>query len=115
VAAVKAGHVRVIALAGEKRLSIFPNVPTTAEEGSPEYTAGAPFGVYVPAGTPQSVIDKLNATLNEIVMLPDVREKLAGIGLTPLNKTQPEFVALYQSEIAKWKRVVQTANIPQIE
>jgi tripartite-type tricarboxylate transporter receptor subunit TctC len=115
LSAVKAGRVRAVAVAGAKRLDIFPDLPTTAEEGMPEYTAGAPFGVYVAAGTPQPIVDKLHDALNEIVQLPDVQKKLNELGLAPINKSQAEFIDLYRSEIAKWKKVVQEAKIPLIE
>ena len=115
LSAVKSGRVRAVALAGAKRLDIFPDLKTTAEEGFPEYTAGAPFGVYVPAGTPQAIVDKLHDLLNDIVKQPDVQERLNQLGLAPINKSQAEFVALYRNEIEKWKNVVKTANIPLIE
>jgi tripartite-type tricarboxylate transporter receptor subunit TctC len=115
LSAVKAGRVRAVAVAGAKRLDIFPDLPTTAEEGMPEYTAGAPFGVYVAAGTPQPIIDKLHDALNEIVQLPEVQKKLNELGLAPISKSQAEFIELYRNEIAKWKKVVQEANIPLIE
>ena len=115
LSAVKSGNIRVLAVAGAHRLSMFPDAPTTAEAGLPEFTAGAPYGVYVRSGTPEAIISKLNATINQITMMPDVVKRFEALGITMTQKTPAEFDSLYRSEIAKWKTTVANAHIRALD
>jgi tripartite-type tricarboxylate transporter receptor subunit TctC len=112
---VAAGKLRALAVAGEKRLKPFPNLPTTAEAGFPEYKAGTIFGVYVAAGTPGDIVQKLNATLNRIIGTPAVAARLLDLGVESNPKSVEEFSTLYRKEIEKWKDIVKKANIPPVD
>lgn len=71
-------------------------------------------GVLVPAGTPKAIVDKLQAEVARIVQLPDVKAKLVALGLDPMGMPSPEFAAYIKDDIAKWKKVITNAKIPQI-
>ena len=110
-----AGKLRALAVAGHKRLKSFPNVPTTAEAGFPEYKAGTLFGVYVAAGTPADIVQKLNGTVNRIIGAPAFAGRLLELGVDASAKSVEEFTALYRKEIEKWKDIVRKANIPPVD
>ena len=110
-----AGKLRALAVAGEKRLKSFPNLPTTAEAGFPDYRAGTMFGVYLAAGTPADIIQKLNTTINRIVGAPAFAGRLLELGVETNPKSVEDFSALYRREIEKWKDIVKRANIPPVD
>jgi tripartite-type tricarboxylate transporter receptor subunit TctC len=110
-----AGKLRALAVAGEKRLKSFPNLPTTAEAGFPNYRAGAIFGLYVAGGTPSDIVQKLNATINKIIGAPTFAARLLDLGVETNPKSVEEFSGLYRKEIEKWKTIVKQANIPPID
>jgi tripartite-type tricarboxylate transporter receptor subunit TctC len=108
---VKAGSLRALAVTSKSRSSALPDVPTLAEAGVPDQEADTLQGVLVPAGTPKDIIDKLHGEIVKIVALPDVKERLAGLGFTPVANKPEEFAAQIRAEIAKWGKVVKDANI----
>ena len=109
-----AGRLKALAVAGEKRLTAFPSVPTTAEAGFPGYKAGAIFGLYVAAGTPADIVQKLNATINKIISAPAVAGRLQELGAEVESQEQSRiFPAWYRKEMETWKTVVKRANIPE--
>jgi tripartite-type tricarboxylate transporter receptor subunit TctC len=110
-----AGRLKALAVAGEKRLTAFPSVPTTAEAGFPDYKAGAIFGLYVAAGTPADIVQKLNATINKIISAPAVAGRLQELGAELNPKSVEEFSTWYRKEIEKWKTIVRRANIPPVD
>jgi tripartite-type tricarboxylate transporter receptor subunit TctC len=107
---IDAGRLTPIAVAWNQRLEPLPNVPTTAEAGYP-VDAAYWFGLMAPAGTPPGVIGKLEKTLAETLAQAEVRKRLADMGtlVTPMNAK--EFGAFIQSEMAKWRDAVKTANV----
>jgi tripartite-type tricarboxylate transporter receptor subunit TctC len=108
---VKAGSLRALAVTSKSRSSALPDVPTLAEAGVPDQEADTLQGVLVPAGTPKEIIDKLHGEIVKIVALPDVKERLAGLGFTPVANKPEEFAAQIRAEIAKWGKVVKDAKI----
>jgi len=112
---IAAGKLKALAVAGEKRLKSFPDLPTTAEAGFPDYKAGAIFGLYVAAGTPGDIVQKLNTTLNRLIGAPALAARLVDLGVEPNPKSVEEFSALYRKEIEKWKTIVKRANIPPVD
>jgi tripartite-type tricarboxylate transporter receptor subunit TctC len=108
---VKAGTIRPIATGGPTRHPQLPDVQTTAEAGFPEVQAMQWVGLFTTAGTPQEVVDRLNAELNRILALPDVIEKFTAQGVTAAGSTSAEFRALIASEIRQWTETVRAANI----
>jgi tripartite-type tricarboxylate transporter receptor subunit TctC len=110
IAHVRAGKLKALAVTG-KRLASLPDVPTFAEQGMPEFDVRFWYGLFAPAGTPRSVVDKISAAVNEALALPDVREKLAGLELEALPSSPEHFQAYLRTETEKFTRVVKAANI----
>jgi tripartite-type tricarboxylate transporter receptor subunit TctC len=108
---VQAGQVRALATTGEKRSTVLPDVPTVAEAGVPGYEATIWLGIMAPKGTPQAIVDKLNAEIRKAINAPAVKEMWAKQGAVPMNMTPAEFGAYLEKDIVKWANVVKTANI----
>jgi tripartite-type tricarboxylate transporter receptor subunit TctC len=108
---VQAGRLKVLAVGTTTRLPSLPNVPTVAELGMPGFEAVSWGGVLVPAATPKPVIAKLNAEINRILKMPEVRESLAKTGSEVAGGTPEEFDKYIAFETAKWAKVAQVANI----
>ena len=108
---VQAGKLRAIAAGSEKRLAMFPQVPTIAESGYPQYEVTTWYGPLVPAKTPREVILRINGELNKSLQRPDVRERLAAEGAEPLGSTPEQFGAYIQKEIDRWARVIREAKV----
>ncbi len=106
------GKVKMLAVAGEKRLPFFPQVPTTAEVGLPNYKTGTTAAVYAPAKTPAAVVAKLHGIIDSIVVLPEVTEQIHKLGGSPAPKSVEELNQWYRREIALWKDIVAKAKIP---
>jgi tripartite-type tricarboxylate transporter receptor subunit TctC len=102
----QAGKVRAIATSGKTRSSITPNVPTLGEAGLPGYDAVIWLGMMAPAGTPKEVIDVLNAHIQKIVSLPDVKDAWAKQGAVPMRMSAQEFGKFLEQDIQKWAKVV---------
>ena len=108
---VKAGKIRALAVSTPKRSPAVPDIPTVAEAGVPGYNSSAWFGLVAPAGTPKTVVDKLAAETQRILKLPDVNERLSGLGAEPVGDTPAQFAAHIKTEIAKWAKVIKDANV----
>ncbi|MGE5791132.1 MAG: tripartite tricarboxylate transporter substrate-binding protein, partial [Bacteroidota bacterium] len=108
---IQSGKVRALAVTSTKRVGSLPNVPTMAEAGVKGYEIVSWQGIFAPAGTPKEVVQRLNAEVVKILAMPDMRERLAGLGLDPVGNTPDEFAAFQKGEIAKWAKVVKEAKI----
>ena len=108
---VKAGTVRPLAVTTAKRASVAPTVPTMAEAGMPGYETSTWGGLLAPAGTPKPVVAKLNAEVNRILALPDVRQRLQDAGIEPGGGTPQQFNDFLVVEMAKWSKVARDAGI----
>jgi tripartite-type tricarboxylate transporter receptor subunit TctC len=106
----KAGKLRALAVTTAKRSPIAPDVPTLAEAGLAGYEIGSWQGVFAPAGTPVDVVKRLNTEIVKIINMPDVREKLVGLGAEPVGNTPDEFAALVKGEVVKWAAVVKQSG-----
>jgi tripartite-type tricarboxylate transporter receptor subunit TctC len=94
-----------------KRSSALPNVPTVAEAGLPGYELLPWFAVYMPAGTPQPIVAKINAALIEAMKLPDVKARFAAIGAEPIGSTREQVAAHLDNEMNKWGKIIQARGI----
>jgi tripartite-type tricarboxylate transporter receptor subunit TctC len=111
---VKDGKLRALAITAKTRSPALPDVPTLDELGIKDQEAETMQGVLVPAGTPKPIVELLQAEIARIVNLPDVRDKMLGMGLEPDRMSSAEFAAYIKADVAKWKKVIADAKIPQI-
>ena len=104
---IRGGRLKVLAVGTTKRLAAFPDVPTLAESGFPGFEAVAWIAVSVPAGTPASAREKMNADLRALLSKEEVVAKLNAIGAFPRTGSVQEFDGLMKSEFVRWRSVVQ--------
>ena len=108
---VKAGHVRALGTSFSKRSKVLPDVPTIAEAGVPGYESTIWLGIMAPKGTPQAVVDKLNAEINKAINKPEVLAAWDKQGATPLVMTPAQFDVYLRKDIEKWANVVNAAGL----
>ena len=108
---VKMGRLRAQAVSSAKRSGVLPDLPTIAESGVPGYVTTTWHGWLAPAGTPAPIIHKLHTELTRAARAPDVAERLAADGGEAVGGTPEKFQQHLISEIARWRKVVQAANI----
>jgi tripartite-type tricarboxylate transporter receptor subunit TctC len=107
---VKSGRLKILAVTSAKRLDAFPGVPTMAESGYPELTSGSWQGIFVPAGTPKEVIDKLYTATIESMKTPEVGQRLANGGVEVVTSAPGEFAKFVAKETERWGRAVKEAG-----
>src|SRR5882672_6078302 len=98
---VRSGKLKAIAIGSPTRLALLPDTPTVAESGYPGYNAVGWGGIFVPNGTPQSIVDKLNATIAHAVTLPQVKKQFEEQGTEGASSTQAEMATLLREEYAR--------------
>ncbi len=103
---IKAGRVRVVALASSKRSPLLPDVQTLAEAGIKDAEAIVWFGMAAPARTPRAIIDKLNAECNRILQMPDVKRRLDELGLEVQGGTPEQFAAFVKKEADRLQKLI---------
>jgi len=108
---VRSGRLKALGIGGEQRLSVLPDVPTFAEAGLPGYNAKNWFGILVPVRTPKEIINKMAGEIARIQAMPDFKEKLATQGVEPFVSGPEQFAALIKSDMAKYAKIIKTANI----
>jgi len=108
---VKAGQLRGLAVTAEKRMSALPDIPSTGELGMKGLTGDTFQGVFARAGTPQPILTRLHAEITKALALPDVREKLGGLGFEPCGNTPEQFTAQVKTDIERWGKVIRDAGI----
>jgi tripartite-type tricarboxylate transporter receptor subunit TctC len=112
---IKSGKVRAVATTGKARSSVLPDVPTMAEAGLPDYTAGIWLGVMAPKGTPPAIVDTLNRQIGKIVAQADVKETWTKNGAVPLSMSPEEFGKYIDGDIVKWERIVKISGAKPTE
>jgi tripartite-type tricarboxylate transporter receptor subunit TctC len=108
---VLAGALRGIAVAGPRRMSTLPDVPTMTEAGLPEIISGSWTAVVAPAATPAAALDRLNAVMVATLRAPEVQERLGRVGFTVDASSRAELAQLIAGDLARWRDVVRQARI----
>ena len=108
---VKTGKLKAFAVSTLKRSAAFPDVPTVQETGVPDFEVDSWYAMFVPARTPQPVIDRLNRALNTVVAEPGIRDKLLAQGAEGVGGTPQTLTRIVAAEIPKWAKLAKDANI----
>ncbi|MEQ6435806.1 tripartite tricarboxylate transporter substrate binding protein [Comamonas sp. w2-DMI] len=109
---VASGRLRALAVTGDKRSALAPNLPTVAESGLPGYSSVTWFGVYGPAGMKPELVERINQAFNQAVRNPDVIASLAKQGVEPAKAQTPkEFAAMVKADSARWAKVIKDNHI----
>ena len=108
---VKAGKLRALAVSSLQRNPLYPDVPTVAESGFPGFQALSWSGMSAIKGTPQPIIDKLDATLKKIMTSPEIRQRLESVGFVVPPPGATAYTQFVKSEIELWTKVIHTAGI----
>ena len=107
----KAGKLRALAVTDLKRSPLLPELPTLDESGLKGYQIVGWNGLFVPAGTPQAVVNQLYTAVGRALALPDVKERLSIMGADGVGDTPQHFAAFVKAEIPKWAQVVKDAGL----
>lgn len=108
---IKAGRLRPMGAAAEKRIGVLPDVPTFAELGYPNFVSGSFYGLLAPTGTPKPIVAKLQAELAKIIHSPESLARLEGVGAFAVANKGPEFAAYLKGEVEKWGKIVKAHGI----
>ena len=107
----RAGKIRALVVTSAKRQNVLPDVPTLQESGFPGLVADEWWAILVPAGTPKDITNKLNAEIIRIFDLPDVKKRIADLGIEYIGSTPDELGKFMRDEAVKWEKVIKTAGI----
>jgi len=108
---IQSGKVRALAVTSAKRSPALPDTPTLQEAGVAGFDVASWQAIYAPAGTPPAIVQRLNAEIEKIVAMPDVKAKFETLGLQHTPNTPAEFAAFNKAEVAKWTKVVKDGNV----
>jgi tripartite-type tricarboxylate transporter receptor subunit TctC len=114
VALIKEGKIRALGITDKKRLETLPDIPTLDELGIKDQEAETITGVFVPAGTPKEIVNLLQREIATIVKSAEIKPRLLEMGVVPEGDSPESFADYVKTDIAKWKRVIDTAKIPKI-
>ena len=108
---LKGGTLRALAVTSPQRHPSYPDVPTMSEAGVPDMEIGIWTAFFVPAGTPPAIVKRLQDEVARVVRLPEIRERLAGLGIDPVGGTSEELGRIVARDIERWTAVAKAANI----
>ncbi len=108
---IQSGKARPLAVTGSRRAAVVPDVPTFAEAGLPGFVAENWWGMWLPAGTPRPVVDRLQADMAKALLSADIKGKFEGMGVDPVSSTPDGLRDFTRAEIEKWGRLVREADI----
>jgi tripartite-type tricarboxylate transporter receptor subunit TctC len=107
----KAGRVRMIGTAGDKRLPVLPDLPTFVEQGFKDFIGSTWAGMLAPAGTPREIVQRMNEEINKILLTSDAKARLDATGTFAGGGTPEDFNRFIDGETAKWAKVIRSAGV----
>jgi tripartite-type tricarboxylate transporter receptor subunit TctC len=107
----KSGAVKILAVTSDQRFPGLPDVPTVAESGVTGYQASSWNAIAAPAKTPRPIVDRLSKEIATVLAMPDVKERLQGLGVTARAGTPEQTRQLLASDVEKWRKVIEQAKI----
>jgi tripartite-type tricarboxylate transporter receptor subunit TctC len=111
---IQSGKLRAIAVTSARRLASMPDVPTIAESGVAglqDFEVQSWQAIFVPAGTPAPIVERMHAEIRKILAQPDMQEKMKSFGMEPADLTTAQISAFQKAEVEKWAQVIKAANI----
>ena len=108
---VKQKNVDLLAVTGNKRMALFPSIPSTQEAGIKDFDVSTWWGILAPANTPKAVVDKLNQAINEITAQDQLKERFTSEGASIERQTPQEFQVTLRKELSMWKSLVKSAGL----
>jgi tripartite-type tricarboxylate transporter receptor subunit TctC len=111
---VRSGRLRALGVTSAKRSAATPDVPTLMESGVPDYDYSTWYALFLPAGAPRPIVDKLNHVTRQVLATEDTRQKFDAQGVEPWSNTPAELGAYLRAETEKWGKVVRAAGIPRL-
>jgi tripartite-type tricarboxylate transporter receptor subunit TctC len=112
---VRSGQMRAIGVTTKERSALAPDIPSLAESGLPDFDVSAWTGLFVPAGTPPAVIERLNAETRKIAGEPNYVAQIQAMGTDVASSTPEEFGKFVNDDVNRWSAVIRNAGIPRIE
>ena len=108
---IQSGKVRAIAVSSARRLDSLPNVPTIAESGVPNFEVVSWQGIFVPAGVPKPIVDRLHMEIMKILQTTEMQDRLKSLGMQPSAMTPEQVSSFQKAEVEKWAQVIKAAGI----
>ncbi len=112
---LKSGKLRALAVTSKHRVEMVPDMPTVDESGLPGFEVVGWFGIFAPTGTPNNVILKLNESINVVLKMPEIRERLARQGLIPGGGTPEALRDLLSADLGKWGKLIKEIGLKTTE
>ena len=107
---IRSGKVKALGVTSRERMAVLPKVPSISESGLKGYEVLNWLGLLAPAGTPDAIVNRINAATLQAMKSPDLRQQLSGLGIEPTNSTPEQFSALIKTEIIKWAEIVKRSG-----
>ncbi len=108
---VRSGRLRALAVSSAKRADVAPELPTISESGVPGFDVVSGYTIYAPAGTPRSVVNRVNAGINDVLQQPEMKERFLVLGVTSIISTPESLTAYLKSEIARWGKIIREMGL----
>jgi tripartite-type tricarboxylate transporter receptor subunit TctC len=108
---IRGGKLRGLAVTSRARAPILPELPTMIEAGIADFEVVLWTSLFAPAGTPRALVERLQQQIAAVLRLPDVRERMASLGIDPVGNTPAELAAVLRADIQKWTAVAKSANV----
>ena len=111
MAPIRAGRLRALAVTSRTRAAVLPEVPTMIEAGLAQYEVVLWTSLFAPAGTPKPVLDAIHAQAVKALQVPEVRERMAALGIDPVGNTPEQLAAVLRADLEKWTAVAKSAGV----